>query len=233
MQKIKVKMIVLRMKRWCISMNCRGNKTRKKIVQDYEVKPQVHLKLLANQTKHSDAGATIENEYYIFSAKRKSDGKQETIQCGMGAARDLLKLINHNGLPLFNPLASNNHEATLSKQDNIEKNNPQKEKWNITAKQLYNAIMWLIILWDAKPDTPLFKFKDEVIKYKNNEPFDSKIKRVNTTIRNGGKGKTLTQMINDYREENNIRVSICNFDLLQTRINDMKDENGNIIESYF
>ncbi|HEV8873440.1 TPA: hypothetical protein VZJ74_002240 [Streptococcus pneumoniae] len=52
------------------------------------------------------------------------------------------------------------------------------EKWNETAKQLYNVIMWLIILWNAKPDTPLFNFKDEVIKYKTYEPFESSIKLV-------------------------------------------------------
>lgn len=216
-----------------IEMNCRGHETRQKIVQDYEIKPESHIKLLANQIKHSDAGATIEDEYYVFSAIRKSDGKKEIIQCGMGAARDLLKLINHNGLPLFNPLVDNNHENHVAKQHNTGKINSKNETWNETAKQLYNAIMWLIILWDAKPDTPLFKFKNEVIKNKEYEPFDSKIKSVNTAIRNGGKGRTLTSMINDYREHNNLRDSICNFELLNNKINDMKDEQGNMIKSYF
>ncbi|MDU7925749.1 MAG: hypothetical protein E7J43_02485, partial [Finegoldia magna] len=109
----------------------------------------------------------------------------------------------------------------------------QSEKWNETAKQLYNAIMWLIILWDAKPDTPLFDFKDEVIDYKRYEPFESKIKRVNTTIKNGSKGKTLTEMINDCRKDNDIRDGICNFDILKKKIRDMKDQQGNTIESYF
>lgn len=93
--------------------------------------------------------------------------------------------------------------------------------------------MWLIILWDAKPDTPLFDFKDEVIKYKNDEPSDSKIKRVNTAIKNGGKNRTLTDMIDDYKENNIIRNDTCNFELLRNKINDMKDEQGNNIESYF
>ncbi|CZD30833.1 Uncharacterised protein [Streptococcus pneumoniae] len=93
--------------------------------------------------------------------------------------------------------------------------------------------MWLIILWDAKPDTPLFDFKDEVIKYKTYEPFDIKIKRVNTTIKNGSQGKTLTEMINGYRADNDIRDEICNFDLLKNKIRDMKDQQGNTMESYF
>ena len=214
-------------------MNCRGHETRQRIVRDYEVQPEVHIKLLANKQKNSDAGATIEDEYYIFSAKHKTDGKKEVIQCGMGAARDFLELINHKGLPLFNPLVDVPHVNNRQEYYNRGSGNLQSEKWNETAKQLYNAIMWLIILWDAKPNTPLFDFKDEVIKYKKCEPFGSKIKRVNTIIKNGSKGKTLTEMINGYRADNNIRDGICNFDILKNKICDMKDQQGNTIESYF
>ena len=46
-------------------MNCRGHETRQRIVRDYEVQPEAHIKLLANQQKHSDAGATIEDEYKV------------------------------------------------------------------------------------------------------------------------------------------------------------------------
>ena len=214
-------------------MNCRGHEIRQRIVRDYEVQPEAHIKLLANQQKHSDAGATIKDEYYVFSAKHKTDGKKEVIQCGMGAARDFLELINHTGLPLFNPLVGEHNVNNRQEYDNRGGGNLQPEEWNKTAKQLYNAIMWLIILWDAKPDTPLFDFKDEVIKYKTYEPFDIKIKRVNTTIKNGSKGKTLTEMINGYRADNDIRDGICNFDILKNKIRDMKDQQGNIIESYF
>ena len=214
-------------------MKCRGSKTRQRIVRDYEVQPEAHIKLLANQQKYSDAGAIIEDEYYVFSAKHKTDGKKEFIQCGMGAARDFLELIHHKGLPLFNPLISEPHVNNRKEYDNRGSGNLQSEKWNETAKQLYHAIMWLIILWDAKPDTPLFDFKDDVIKYKTCEPYESKIKRVNTTIKNGGKGKTLTEMINGYRADNNIRDKICNFDILKNKIHNMKDQQGNPIESYF
>ena len=214
-------------------MNCRGHETRQRIVRDYEVQPEAHIKLLVNQQKYSDAGATIEDEYYVFSAKRKTDGKKEVIQCGMNAARDFLELINHKGLPLFNPLGGNRHGNNIQKYDNRGSGNLQSENWNETANQLYNAIMWLIILWDAKPDTPLFDFKDEVIRYKTFEPFESKIKRVNTTIKNGSKGKTLTEMIDGYKIYNDIRDEICNFDILKNKIRDMKDKQGNTIESYF
>ena len=214
-------------------MNCRGHETRQRIVRDYKVQPEAHIKLLENQQKHSDAGAIIEDEYYIFSAKHKTNGKKEVIQCGMGAARDFLALINHEGLPLFNPLMGEPDVNQRQEYNNKGSGYLQSKKWNKTAKQLYNAIMWLIILWDAKLDTPLFDFKDEVIKYKTYEPFESRIKRVNSTIKNGSKGKTLTEMIDDYRSDNDIRVGICSFDILKNKMHDMKDQQGNTIESYF
>lgn len=36
-----------------------------------------HIQLLAGQTKHSDAGATIEKDYYIFEAVHKVNGKKK------------------------------------------------------------------------------------------------------------------------------------------------------------
>ena len=85
-------------------MECRSTERRQWIVNKYDVVPVAHIQLLENQTKHSDAGAMIENDYYIFYATDKASGKREMIQCGMGAARDFLRLIGHKGLPLFNPL---------------------------------------------------------------------------------------------------------------------------------
>ena len=84
-------------------MECRSTERRQWIVNKYDVVPVAHIQLLANQTKHSDAGAMIENDYYLFMRPIRQVGK-EIIQCGIGAARDFLRLIGHKGLPLFNPL---------------------------------------------------------------------------------------------------------------------------------
>lgn len=85
-------------------MECRSEKKRQDIVDNYYVSPIAHIQLLSGQRKHSDAGQTITNDYYIFEAISKKGGEKEIIQCGMGAAKDFLKKINHKGLPLFNPL---------------------------------------------------------------------------------------------------------------------------------
>ena len=80
-------------------MECRSEERRQYIVDNYNMVPVAHIQLLNGQTKHSDAGQTIENDYYIFEATSKVNGKKEIIQCGMTAARDFLKKINHEGLP--------------------------------------------------------------------------------------------------------------------------------------
>ena len=47
-------------------MECRSEERRQYIVDNYNVVPVAHIQLLNGQTKHSDAGQTIENDYYIF-----------------------------------------------------------------------------------------------------------------------------------------------------------------------
>lgn len=139
-------------------MECRSEKKRQDIVDNYYVSPIAHIQLLSGQRKHSDAGQTITNDYYIFEAISKKGGEKEIIQCGMGAAKDFLKKINHKGLPLFNPL----HYAMEKEKKNQNTydsngNGDKILKWNGVAKQLYNAIMWVIIIIDAKPNTPIYE----------------------------------------------------------------------------
>lgn len=208
-------------------MECRSEERRQYIVNNYNVVPVAHIQLLNGQTKHSDAGRTIENDYYIFEATSKIDGKQERIQCGMTAARDFLKKINHEGLPLFNPL----HGETEKKGGKPSGGNEIKAvKWNPVAKQLYNAITWTIIIIDAKPSTTIYGVRKKVWKYKRYEPFPSQVKAVNTIIGKKIRGKTLTQAIDELRYNNDIRNEMCNFDKLIDIINNYTDKNGNKVE---
>lgn len=93
--------------------------------------------------------------------------------------------------------------------------------------------MWLIIAWDAKPNTPLFKIRDDIVKYKNQDSIDWIIRSVNTVIKNGGKGKTLTEIVNKFRMNNTLKDSVCDFSLLSDRMAKIHAENGNTIESFF
>lgn len=47
-----------------------------------------------------------------------------------------------------------------------ESNGPKASEWNPVARQLYNAIMWLIVIIDAKPNTAIYEVKEKVWKYK-------------------------------------------------------------------
>ena len=204
-------------------MDCRGPETRQWIVNKYDVVPVAHIQLLAGQTKHSDAGATIENDYYIFHATNRETGAKEIIQCGMGAARDFLELLNHKGLPIFNPLHG---EGSTDRNSRGGARNKQI-RWNPVAKQLYNAIMWLIIIIDAKPDTPIFEIREKVYSFRDREPFHSQVKAVNTIIRKNLLGRTLMEAIDELRADNNLRDELCRFDLLNEIINNYTDKDGN------
>lgn len=228
-------------------MYCRGTKRRGQIVEKYNLVPKAHIKLLAGQEKISDAGGTIEKEYYIFEATPKESGNPEIILCGMAAAKDFLRLLNHNGLPIFNPLRGEGGNAGGDPQggdgaEGHDNGNPQRgdgdgrgrnPEWNPIARQLYNACMWVIIIIDANVGTPIFKIQEEVCDSKNEAPSDGEIKGVNTIIRGTLQGRTLTEAINELRAKNRIKDGFCQFNMLEDIINNARDREGNPIQSYF
>lgn len=197
-------------------MNCRGHDTRIEIVNKYILFPIAHLQLLNGQQKKSDAGPIIENDYYIFRLVNKgNESDVRNIVCGIEAASDFLNLIHHKPLPIFNPLVSGRTEQ------NINNNSPSFQNGKInneTAKQLYNATMWVILIINARINSPIFKIKNNLEKNMNYEPYLSIIKSVNTIIKSCFKEKTLSDKINELRKSNNIRNSVCNFSLLQEKL---------------
>ena len=68
-------------------------------------------------------------------------------------------------------------------------------------EQLYNAIMWVIVIIDAKPNTAIYEVKEKVWKFKSYEPFPSQVKAVNTIIGKNIVGKTLTEAIDELEME--------------------------------
>ncbi len=211
-------------------MDCRTPERREWIVNNYNVIPVAYVKLLAGQSKRSDAGKTINDKYYIFHAYPQLGGEKEIIQCGMGAARHLLHLTGHEGLPLYNPLHGEGGAGEPGGGQGGTGGRRPREIWNPIAKQLYNAIMWVIIIIDADPDTAIFEIREKVYKYKYKVPFDSQVKGVNTIIDRKLRGRTLTEAIDELRIDNNVRDNMCQFDLLIEIINNYVDKDGNHIE---
>lgn len=228
-------------------MDCRSEDRRKQIVEDYDVVPKVHIKLLAGQIKESDAGGIIKNDYYIFEAVHRKNGNSEIILCGMGAARDFLKLLNHRGLHIFNPLHGGFGYAGGDPQEgevaeghgngDLQRGEGGRGRrnraWNPIAQQLYHACMWVIIIIDAKGGTPIFEIQERVYNFRDRIPFESQVKGVNTIIRKNMQGRTLTEEIDRLRGNNDIRNELCQFDMLVNVINNLTDESGNHIQSYF
>lgn len=211
-------------------MDCRTPERREQIVKEYMVLPVAHVKLLAGQVKHSDAGQVISDKYYIFHATSKLDGDKEIIQCGMGAARHFLELIRHEGLPLYNPLHSEGGGGGTGERTDGSGVRRHREVWNPIAEQLYNAIMWVIIIIDADPKTKIFDIRGNVYKFKYKEPFPSQVKGVNTIIGKILRGKTLTEAIEELRLKNKVRDDMCQFDKLVEIINNYTDKDGNHID---
>jgi len=211
-------------------MDCRTPERREQIVEEFNVLPVAYVKLLTGQTKHSDAGQTINDKYYIFHAYPKLGGEKEIIQCGMGAARHFLELIGHEGLPLYNPLHGEGGVVGPGGGPGGPGGRRPREVWNPIAEQLYNAIMWVIIIIDADPNTKIFEIREKVYRFKAREPFHSQVKGVNTIIGRNLGGKTLTDAIDELRVNNNVRDNMCQFDMLVEIINNYTDKDGNPVE---
>lgn len=215
-------------------MYCRGREKREEIVREYIVEPVAHIQLLNGQTKHSDAQAEIRNDYYVFNVISRKKGRViDSIQCGMGAARHFLNLLHHDGLPLFNPLQGDGGGGTGGDGGN----GGHVPAWDPLAKQLYNAIMWVIALSEDNRDS-IYRVRDEVYDNRTHAP-GSEIKSVNTIIRLNIRDQvfpdanTLTDAINKYRQQNKLRDDMCRFDLIQEAITNIRDDEGNPIQSFF
>lgn len=98
----------------------------------------------------------------------------------------------------FNPLRV--EEDGKSHSVGSSSNTIQKEAaWHPMRVQLYHAIMLIIVAWNAKPGTPLFRILENVTKYKypETEPWIGDIKAVNTILRRSK--LTMTEIENRVR----------------------------------
>lgn len=193
-------------------MKCRTQKVRKQIVSEYEIEPLVHLRLLNGQTKYSDAEAVLKDQYYIFECINKKNGNKEYIQCGISAAKELLSLAGKNAIDIFNPLLEGSTISALTTSGG----KVTTLKIDPAAKQLYNAIMLLIVAWNSPPDTKIYEIKKQVEKYIRFPPPVWRIKQINNIIAKDWKHRTMHQIIEDLKRENTIKL--YKFDLLEKEL---------------
>ncbi|BFU63025.1 MULTISPECIES: hypothetical protein [Rodentibacter] len=173
--------------------DCRGEDNRVQLVQDFEILPLAHVRLLNGQTRESCAGPTLDREYYVFSyqsyANRSDAG---TFVCGITVAHDFINLIQQRNpevhrLPLFDPLAG---FAQVENANNVDRGGAgrgrqQVPAWNPIARELYEAISIICLIWNL--DNIGGALERVLLNLATNPmlvPRDSDIRSINTIISN-------------------------------------------------
>lgn len=206
-------------------LNCRTEKRREKIVENYNIELVTVANLLRGRTMESDAGGIIEDRYYEFRCTFKTNKfEKATIICGRTAGESLIQLAEIKDVVVFNPLRIENE---IENQGNSEKSdNDSKIKWNKIAKELFYAINILGFYWDRPLNGILYEIKREIEINKDKEPSLQTIKKVNKCISADRTKLKISEMILKLREEDD-RVRDFNF----KNINNILDKNN--IESNF
>lgn len=206
-------------------LDCFGEETRKKIVEKYDIKLIIYAKLLNGQIKKGDARKRIRDTYYEFQCTLKSNENViKAITCGSGAGKHLLELAGIDKPAIFNPLRNRN--GVISGDCASTNNTSKVNGHDKVAKELYNAINWLISSWNTVPYGKLLDIKEGLEKYPNYEPHMWKIEYVNNIIKKDIKGRTITQMINYFRDKDN-NIKEFSFEYLNKKLQDKS------IQSYF
>ena len=180
-------------------MNCRGEATRRELVEAYETRPIAHVQLLSGQTKKSCTGDELSNSYYCFSYKQRQGKKTGTLLCGEHAARHFLGLLGLNPLPLFNPLKSQTAGGGSAGGSS------GSVRWDPTSKQLFNAINLLVVAWASPPGPPLADIKSRLERFPHSPPYPGQIKAVNTIISKDHAGRTLQDMVAELAANNDLK----------------------------
>lgn len=203
----------------CIT-NCRGNKAKSEIVFNYDIKPVVYVRLLSGQKIDGCCGP-ITDKYYLFEATKKQTKEIETFCVGYDCGDQLLQLINHPPLQLFNPF-----QAQPGGQGGGSggAGGAQAKQLHPLNRELSNAIHILCSAWRGKAPKGGLRLYLEYINNNPERPTQSfAITGFNRIVGKDAKKRTLTQIIGDIRL-NNPNLRNFSFPLMEQIL---KDENQN------
>jgi hypothetical protein len=177
--------------------NCRGNEAKEKIVNLYNIKPIVYIRLLAGQRIDGCCGP-ITDKYYLFEAEHKENKTIENFSVGYDCGDQFLKLINHDPIGLFNPFQAENTQGAGGGENSG--NGAQIHPLN---RELKNAIHILCSGWGGyAPKGSMRKF----LEYINNAPQRATnsfaIVSFNKIVGKDAKKRTLSKIISDIRVSN-------------------------------
>ncbi len=196
------------------------------IVNNYDIKCVAHINLLQGVIIRSDAGRDIIKTYYLFTCKNRRNETVEKICCGEGAGRDLLALANIEAPPIFNMLKED-CSGFGEYNGNHNFDGKKNRQWHPAAKQLYNAIMILITVWNLKPGK-IYEYKAQAEEYFYCPPFANRIEKINNILQ---RHKTsMRKILDGLAQDNHLRE--FHFDLLEAILHEagivsyFEDENG-------
>lgn len=180
----------------------RGDTMKEAIVRDYVIQPVAHLKLIPGQEKTSYSKYPLTDQYYCFSFQSRVYKEDKgAFFCGKDVAKDFIRLINGNELPLFNPLKSENTADGVrsgSSSDGLGIG----IKPNADKKLFIDAARLLMTLWDStsKGQTPLASVLNEAIAAGlDTRPEFKHVLSVNTML--GNTKNTLSGLLDEARNK--------------------------------
>lgn len=177
-------------------INCHGEENKKMLIRDYVIIPILHLGLLPNQSKNGCCGL-LTKEYYIFNAINKFTKNETSFYAGKHCAEEILKLIKKPKLEFFNPLSitnSRNERGIKSSTLKIINLDP-------TNNELINAIKIISVAWSSVPPPYILKIIEYTLNNSMRINYEG-IKRVNKSIAKDYKNRTLTEIVQDLKNEN-------------------------------
>ncbi len=176
-------------------INCYGDENKKRLIENYVISPVLYLGLLPNQYKNGCCGRLTTN-YYIFYAINKITKKEISFYAGKHCAEKILELIQKPKLEFSNPLHSN----SSVKSQNENHQTGSSNNIDIVNKELINAIRLISVAWSSVPPPSVLKIIDFTLN-KPTIPNHKGIKWINGYISKDYKNRTLTQIVQDLKNE--------------------------------
>ncbi|WP_019556494.1 hypothetical protein [Thiomicrorhabdus arctica] len=178
-------------------LNCRGSEAKNKIVDSYNIKPIVYIRLLAGQKIDGCCGP-ITDKYYLFEAEHKETKEIENFSVGYDCGDQFLQLTGHAPISLFNPFQAENGQGGGG-----EGNNEAGTQIHPLNRELKNAIHLLCSAWGGyAPKGSMRKF----LEYINNSPQRATnsfaVVSFNNIVGKDAKNRNLSQIISDIRADN-------------------------------
>ncbi len=177
--------------------NCRGSEAKKRIVDSYNIKPIVYIRLLAGQKINGCCGP-ITDKYYLFEAEHKETKEIENFSVGYDCGDQFLQLTGHTPITLFNPFQAESRQGGggKGKKGDVTQIHPLN-------RELKNAIHLLCSAWGGyAPKGSLRKYLEYINDAPQRATNSFAVIGFNNIVGKDAKNRNLSQIISDLKAGN-------------------------------